>query len=282
MFNQPQYYAQPESEATQQEQQSYPLASIFERAVAFALDILGLFVVIYIAGYIFITKMGLFSSENYWILLVIFYLLFILYCGIFQSGGRQTLGKFLVGLKVVDRQTGEGLSFKKALFRGLGYFINIFTMFIGFGLAFLNKRRLTLEDYIAGSEVISVREKTPNEYIAIAALGTMIIGGIIFYVYYMFFMAPSAYQKELVDNARNQLNQLAYLEEVHKQHFGRYTSDLLRLALISGDPVQLQRDIQKNLRRRGFSIGINPDGFQISAIAKDREETIVTVNNKKE
>ena len=117
---------------------------------------------------------------------------------------------------------------------------------------------------------------------AISALGTMIIGGMIFYVYYIAFLTPSVSQRELVENARDQLNQLAYLEEVHKQHFGRYTSDLMRLALISGDPVQLQRDIQKNLRRRGFSIGINQEGYQISAIAKDKKETIVTVNNKKE
>ena len=281
MFNQTQYYAQPEQE-NQPQAQEFPIAGIFERAVAFAIDILGLFVVIYIAGYILIRKTGIIASDNYWIILIFFYALFALYCAVFTSGGRQTLGKFLVGIKVIDRKTGEGLTFVKALLRGLTYFVNLFTLFIGFGIALLNKKRLTLEDLVAGSEVITVREKSPNEFIALSALGTMLIGGVIFYIYYLFFITPSVYQRELVDNAREQLNKLAYLEEVHKEHFGRYTSDLMRLALISGDPVQLQRDIQKNFRRRGFSIGINREGYQISAIAKDKEETIVTVNNKKD
>ena len=203
-----------------------------------------------------------------------------MYCGFFTTDGRQTLGKFLVGIKVIDRKTGESLTFNKALLRGAVYFVNLFTAFLGFAIALLNKRRLALEDYISGSEVISVREKSPNESIALSALGTLLMAGLFFYVYYMFFLMPSPYQQELVNNARDQVNKLAYLEEVHKQHFGKYTSDLNRLALISGDPVQLQRDIQKNLKRRGFSIGVNKDGFQISAIAKDKEETVITVNNK--
>lgn len=282
MFNQPQFRQEPQQDfyEPQQEAPTFERATIFERMVALAIDFLSLYLVIYIACYILITKMGILSGSKYWVVLILFYGLFILYCGFFTTGGRQTLGKFLVGIKVVDRKTGDSLTFNKALLRAAMYFVNLFTAFLGFAIALLNKKRLALEDYAAGSEVISVREKSPNESIALSALGTMLMAGIFFYVYYIFFMAPTPYQKELVQNAREQVNKLAYLEEVHKQHFGKYTSDLNRLALISGDPVQLQRDIQKNLKRRGFSIGINKDGFQISAIAKDKEETIITVNNK--
>lgn len=280
MFNQTPYNAQPET-AAQEVQPQFERAGIFERAVAFAIDMLGLFLVNYIAGYVLIRKMGMFSADNYWILLIFFYALFILYCGFFTTGGRRTLGKFLVGIKVIDRKTGGDLTFGKACLRAVIYFVNFFTAFAGFALALVNKRRLALEDIVAGSEVITTREKSPNESIAIAALGSMLMAGLIFYVYYLFFITPSVYQRELVDNARDQINKLAFLEEVHYQNFGRYTSDLMRLALISGDPVQLQRDIQKNLRRRGFSIGINKEGYQISGIAKDKEETIITVNNKK-
>ncbi len=279
MFNQTPYNA-PQEQTVQETQTQFELASIFERAVAFAIDMLGLFLSIYIAGYILINKIGIFSSSNYWILLILMYGLFILYCGFFTSGGRRTLGKFLVGIKVIDRKTGGDLTFGKATLRGAMYFVNLFTAFAGFALALVNKRKLALEDIVAGSEVISIREKSPNESMAIAGLGAMLMAGIIFYIYYLFFLTPSVYQKQLVDNAREQINRLAYLEEIHYQNFGRYTSDLLRLALISGDPVQLQRDIQQHLRRRGFSIGINKEGYQISGIAKDKEETIITVNNK--
>ena len=283
MFNQPQFGQEPQqdfNEQPQYEENNFERATIFERIVALAIDFLSLYLIIYITCYMLIRKMGILSGDKYWVVLIFFYALFILYCGFFTTDGRQTLGKFLVGIKVIDRKTGESLTFNKALLRGAVYFVNLFTAFLGFAIALLNKRRLALEDYISGSEVISVREKSPNESIALSALGTLLMAGLFFYVYYMFFLMPSPYQQELVNNARDQVNKLAYLEEVHKQHFGKYTSDLNRLALISGDPVQLQRDIQKNLKRRGFSIGVNKDGFQISAIAKDKEETVITVNNK--
>ena len=85
MFNQTQYYAQPEQE-NQPQAQEFPRAGIFERAVAFAIDILGLFAVIYIAGYILIRKTGIIASDNYWIILIFFYALFALYCAVFTSG----------------------------------------------------------------------------------------------------------------------------------------------------------------------------------------------------
>ena len=56
---------------------------------------------------------------------------------------------------------------------------------------------------------------------------------------------------------------------LHKKQYGVYTTDLLRLALISGDAVQFQRDMQRNFRPNGFQIGISEDGFFIEGFAKD-------------
>ena len=52
-------------------------------------------------------------------------------------------------------------------------------------------------------------------------------------------------QKRLVLQAKDHLEQIGYLQEVHRTYFGVYTNDLLRLSLLSGDPVQFQRDTQK-------------------------------------
>ena len=281
MFNQQQFAQQPAQNYEGQPQ--FERATIFERTVALAIDFLGLFLVIYLTCYILITKMGIFPAKLYWMILIFYYALFIVYCGFFSIDGRQTLGKFLVGIKVIDRKTGGSLTFKKSMIRAAVYFLNLFTLFFGFALALLNKRRLALQDYIAGSEVITVREKSPNETIILSALGTMLMAGLLFYAYYLFFIAPSSFQQEIINNAKKQISDIAKLEEAHKIHFGRYTTDLNRLALISGDPVQFQRDMQKNLRREGFSIGLTMDrsSYQIRGKAKDKEQTVVTITNKK-
>ena len=73
-------------------------------------------------------------------------------------------------------------------------------------------------------------------------------------------------------SAQEQLIKIAYLEELHKQHYGFYTNDLLRLALISGDAVQFQRDMQQYFRRGKFEIGVNKDGYYIQGYAKDNAD----------
>lgn len=261
-----------------QEQEQYETASIFERTVALLLDVF-LFMSAFIWSYYFILmNTDIFDSAFLESLYGIsFNILFILYCGFFASGGRQTLGKWLAGIKVVRVHTREALSFSKGIIRALGYYVNIFTLFAGFGLALVNKKSRALEDILAGSEVITIREKTTGEATVLSAFGTILIALVIFYVYFVLFKLPSVYQQSQIDGAKEQLNRISKLEQVHRQNFGTYTSDLVRLGLISGDPVQFQRDIQRNLRPRGFSIGISKEGYKITGIAKDGEDTQVTV-----
>ncbi len=255
----------------------YETASVFERAVAFLFDFL-MFASVYLwSSYILIMKLDLITTPKQNLIIYIFFnILFILYCSVLSSGGRQTLGKFLIGIKVISKDGQTPLSFAKALIRTLGYYAGLFTFFGGFALALLNKKNRALQDLLGGSMVVSVREKSSAEATAVAALGTFLIALMVFYVYFVLFILPSPFQKERVQAAQDQVNKLAYLQELHKENFGYYTADLVRLGLISGDAVQLQRDIQHNVRRRGFSLGITQDGYKISAIAKDSEETVVT------
>ena len=259
------------------DQQQYETASVFERAVALLFDVL-MFASVYLwSSYVLIMKLDWITTPTQNVVIYIsFNILFILYCSVLSSGGRQTLGKFLIGIKVVSKEGQVPLSFVKAFIRTLGYYAGFMTFFGGFALALFNKNNRALQDLISGSMVVSVREKTAAEATAIAALGTFLIALMVFYVYFILFMLPSPFQKARVQAAQEQVNRLAYLQEMHKENFGYYTADLVRLGLISGDAVQLQRDIQHNLRRRGFSLGVTTDGYKISAIAKDGEETVVT------
>jgi phosphoglycerol transferase MdoB-like AlkP superfamily enzyme len=160
----------------------------------------------------------------------------------------------------------------------LGYLIGIVTFFAGFALALFNARRFAVQDLMASSAAISTREKTTAEAVVISSFGTLLIGLCVFYVYYILFIMPSSYDKKRVEEANAQINRIAFLQMQHKELFDSYTSDIVRLGLISGDPVQFQRDIQRNLRRRGFSVGIDKNGFSIKAIAKDTEDTEVSVS----
>ncbi|MDR1684096.1 MAG: RDD family protein [Elusimicrobiota bacterium] len=251
-------------------------ASVFERAIAFIIDWL-LIVTLCVWPYFILMRFGNWypSAAQLSVLGFLPAVLFVSYSAVFASGGRRTLGKYLLGLKVVKRGTAEPLGFLKAALRGVGYLLSMGTFFLGFAFAVLNSRRLALADLMAGSEVISTREKSAAESVVISALGTLLIGLCFFYVYAIFFIMPGAVATRRIDLANKQLERIAFLENLHKETFGYYTPDLNRLALISGDPVHFQRDLQLHFRRRGFRIGVAADGYTIKALAKDKDSSEV-------
>ncbi len=248
-------------------------AAVFERAVALFID---LFLFITLFSVIFYILGGLFGARALNILYALFFNgAFILYCSFFGSQGRKTLGKFLLGINAVDNKTGQALTLKQAFIRTLGYYLGFFTLFGGFALAFFNKKRRALEDILSGSRVIETREKSDQESIIIAVLGTVLISAVFIYLYFVAKSVTGAADAAMVTAAQRQVNQIAYLEEQHKKAYGFYTEDLVRLGLISGDAVQFQRDVQKNLKRRGFAVGVTPRGYKISGHAKDLNQTPV-------
>ncbi|MDR0735194.1 MAG: RDD family protein [Elusimicrobiota bacterium] len=253
-------------------------ASVFERAIAFLLDV-SLFISLCFWLFYILVKFAGWQPEDAHIQAWFagFGVLFILYCALLGCGGRRTLGKALIGIAVVNKDTLQPLGFVKSFLRALGYIVGLITAFGGFALALLNKRRRAVHDFLGGSIVVSTREKSAAESAVVAAMGTALMGMCAFFVYYAFFIAPSAYQKMLVANADKELERIAQVQIYHRVVYGSYTPDIVRLGLISGDPVQFQREIQRNLKRRGFSMGVGRDGFTLKAVAKDKKETEVSL-----
>ena len=210
-----------------------PLASIFERAIAFVIDFM-----LWVTLSSFLYKIVKIPSVKTYLLFSIS--AFMLYVAIFSTGKLQTVGKFLLGIKVINRKTKQNLDFGHAFLRAIGYFLSLFTGCLGFAFVLFSKKRLALEDLIAGSEVISNRKKSDSEMILITVFGTFLIFGATYFAYNNLIFNP---YKAMKESAEKQLRKVAYLEELHKQHYGFYTNDLLRLALISGDAVQFQRDM---------------------------------------
>ena len=201
--------------------------------------------------------------------------LFILYVTIFSCGDRMTLGKALVGIAVVKKDLSGPISFPKAFIRTIGYYISGALLMCGFLMAFFDDRRRSLHDMLGGSVVVQIRPKTFMEQSLLRVIGAVLLFTFIGTLYTQFFSRGALLDQYYIRQARIHLHRVALLEDVHKAKYGYYTNDLLRLALLSGDPVQFQRDIRKAWEPKGFKIGVSKTSYKISAVAKDNKHTRV-------
>ncbi len=202
--------------------------------------------------------------------------IFVLYEAIFSCGGRVTLGKKLMGIAVASAQDPESpIGFFRALLRGVGYFISGGILFLGFFMAFFEERKRSLHDFMGGSVVVRLRSKTVGETVITAVAGVLLVCGFGGMFYQQFFGKGSLLQQAYIYRAEKTLEDLSLLQEIHRGKYGYFTNDLQRLVLLSGDPVQFQRDIQSTLDRRGFRIGVSQTSYKIVANAKDVRRTQV-------
>jgi uncharacterized RDD family membrane protein YckC len=80
-----------------------------------------------------------------------------LYFGLMESSPRgATVGKMVVGLRVVDEQ-GNRLSFLRATGRFFAKFISALILMIGYLMVAFTERKRGLHDIIAGTLVVKVR-----------------------------------------------------------------------------------------------------------------------------
>ena len=264
--------AEPVAEAPQ-EQEAKP-AGVAERFVALLID-WSIISIPYQLLAAWVANQANLDLEQIYLLVGCVFIPFIFYEAVFSCSGRSTLGKKLVGIRVEDSQTGEPLSFTRALVRSFGYFISGIILMCGFLLAFIDNRHRALHDYLAGSVVMQARPKSWGEKALLTLTGLALMAAVFFYLYSQLFGAGSLTQQRLINRAQEHLSKIAYLEEVHRLHFGYYTNDLLRLSILSGDPVQFQRDTHAVLDNRDFRIGVSERGYKISARAKDARKTLV-------
>jgi len=207
--------------------------------------------------------------------------LFVLYETIFSCGDRVTLGKALVGIAVVKQDLSGPVSFGRALLRALGYYVSGALFGCGFLWAFFDDRHRALHDFLGDSVVVQVRAKSTGENLILRGLGALLLVAFVWTIYSQCFGGGALVDQWYIRHARLQLRKIAVLEEGHKKLYGYYTNDLLRLALLSGDPVQFQRDTKSILEPRGFKIGVDENSYKISAVAKDKKHTRVVYEPEK-
>jgi uncharacterized RDD family membrane protein YckC len=130
-------------------------AGFWIRAVAAAVD--GLVVSLvqfslgFVAGYLWGSAVE--SSAAFQSTVVAFTLLFAgLYTAVLHAGPGQTIGKMLVGVRVVALD-GEPLGFGPAVLRSFAYLVSLLPLGAGFLMAGLRRDKRALHDLLAGSRV---------------------------------------------------------------------------------------------------------------------------------
>ncbi len=266
--------------ANQEETLQY--ASVLERFVALLIDYGIIFFPLQLIVWIVCKMVGQYL-EMWQIVAMIVAMnaVFVLYETIFSANGRVTLGKNLVGIGIVNKDKTGPISLPRAFLRAVGYYISAALFFCGFIFAFVDDRKRALHDFLGGSVVVQLRERAWWEVWLVRGIGALLL------VLFVFGLYQSAGGREWqervkVNDARNFLEKIALLEEGHRIRYGYYTNDLLRLSLLSGDPVQFQRDLKKVLStgRGSIRIGVKDNHYKISALAKDKNKTPVYFTNK--
>lgn len=118
------------------------LASLVARLVAFAIDVWG----VGIALYVVLLPLQFFSSELH---AVVYGVLWFTYFFLRDSIPGQGVGKRLLGIRVVQLESGLSCTWSKSFWRNFSHVI-----FVIDALFALGRRRMRLGDMIAGTAVV--------------------------------------------------------------------------------------------------------------------------------
>ena len=131
------------------------LAGFFRRLGAFAVDWIALSILADIVRFAYST--GGASNGDMMNLdgaMLLSAVLFLLYFTLLTGEGGQTLGKIILGIRVV-RTDGSPVTYSHAFLRSLGYGVSTFFFtFLGFLWAAWDRRKQAWHDKIAGTIVI--------------------------------------------------------------------------------------------------------------------------------
>ncbi len=217
------------------------------------------------------------GAERLWKLMWI--LLYILYEAAFSSGGRATLGKYLLNIRVRSRDGGS-LSFPRALLRAFAYFLSSATFNIGYLMALFTENHRALHDYAAGSRVVSIRDRSDwaNGLVMAVSWGTMVILMGTWLNNTVLKLQPS--EKRQIITAHQTISKLGVLEYIYMKHNGFYTNDLQQLADLTGNVNAVRAELYRNLDPESLVISSNGRRFVITAKARNWRHTEVEVKSQ--
>lgn len=255
-------------------------ASIIERFLALLIDYGVIFMPLQLVARIVFDRLPSDTVADYFVPVIIaINIVFVLYETIFSCGDRVTLGKSLVGIAVMKEDASGPISFGRSFLRAIGYYISAALLGCGFIWALIDDRHRSLHDMLGGSVVVRIRQKSILEKVVLHVIGALLLAGIGYFLYNNMWGGSRWRETLKVSQAQSFLKNIGLLEEAHKRLYGSYTTDYLRLVLLSGDPVQFQRDMNKKLSNKDFRIGVKDNTYKIVARAKDDQQTVVVYSS---
>jgi uncharacterized RDD family membrane protein YckC len=250
------------------------LAEFSERAVAFAVDAGVFWVLAYATLALFFPSYSVWANphEQRWFLLWI--ALFIFYQAFFSADGRVSLGKHLVGLRVVDVE-GEPLGLGQSLVRSVLYLPSSF-FDAGFLWSLFNPAHQCWHDMAVGSVVISKGKRRAGGRALMRGLAALVIAGYAFSSYWHYSAGPRYHRLMDVSYAKVGANEISLLQQIFHLEHGRYAESLEELAPASNQPKQFLADMNALFdRKQPLKLTVTKKGYQFQAHANDEYRTLI-------
>jgi uncharacterized RDD family membrane protein YckC len=254
-------------------------AGFNERFIAYTIDTLPFVVITYLSYYL-ADKYSLISASdkmlNIW--KITWIAIFILYESIFTSGGRATLGKYIMGIRV-KANDGSDLSFLKAFIRVIGYFISSILINMGYVLALFTKDNRALHDYISGSRVIKIKERSDFMDGVVLVVSWSLLAFLLGNWIKSTVLTLTPIEQRQIEDARKTVYKISQLEEIYFQKYGFYTDDIRQLAELTRNVQAVRKEIVKNLSENSLEIASNGKEYVIAAKAKNWRKTKVEISS---
>lgn len=190
-----------------------------------------------------------------------------------MTGG--TIGKRLLGLRVVNRDGSGAPGFGRSLIRSLLWLIGSTGANFGFIVALFNRENRTLHDYASGTVVVEAYPKSRGEGTVLFLSGAVCAIGLFVFQIYTGWARPTPRDRDAVNKAKAGLAVIAEVQEEYKAKNGTYASTLDQLADASGNPPEFRAAMSVIFMPEPFKMEAGNRGWRIRAAARDRFRTPV-------
>ncbi|OGS13422.1 MAG: hypothetical protein A2234_10025 [Elusimicrobia bacterium RIFOXYA2_FULL_58_8] len=258
-----------------------PFAAGFsERFLAYVIDAAP-FLVLHYLSFTALTSAGSVAStpSNEFKMKLVWIGVYVLYEALLSSGGRATLGKYLLSIRV-EAKDGGPLSLPRAFARALAYFVSSAALNLGYVAALFTPEKRALHDYLAGSRVVSLRERgdLASGLVLACSWGLMAILAGSWINHNVLKLTPA--EKVQIVAAHKTISKLGMLEEFYRRNTGHYTNDLKSLADLTGNVEAVKAELLKNLEPQTLVLISNGKNFKITAKARNWRKTQVEIKSR--
>lgn len=197
--------------------------------------------------------------------------LFLVYQAFSSCEGRRSVGKALMGLRVVDAE-GEPLELGRAMVRSGMYLVSS-VMNLGFLWALFDSKGRGWHDMAADSRVISDVPGSPmrTAILRVAACACLaVLGGA---WYWNNVMGPRVRLAEHASFSDTGLTEVKVLQKAYFRRHGRYADSVSDLASVSPEPEAFQHGTKVLFEE--LNITATPTGYRVVGRASDPAKTPV-------